>query len=70
MSKQTMQAILGALSIEESRAVYNALAQWVDNERNALPEEGEQEEPGDAEAKRAVALLEGVVDKLETVIAV
>lgn len=63
---QTMQAILSALSLEESRAVYNALAQWADNSRNGL-EEGAGEELT-AEEVNTVPLVEAVVARLELVI--
>jgi hypothetical protein len=62
----TMQAVLASLSFEESRAVYNALAQWADNERNGL-EEGAGDEMTPSEVK-AVPLVESVVERLEAVL--
>lgn len=53
--------ILGGVSGTEALAVYNALAQWADNERNGLEE---TDEP-DAKHAATVALVEGVVARLE-----
>lgn len=61
-----MQAVLAALSPAESRAVYNALAQWADNERNGL-EEGAGDEMTPS-AVKAVSLVESVVERLEAVL--
>lgn len=53
--------ILGSLKGAESLAVYNALAQWADNERNGLEE---SDEP-DPKHEAAVAAVEAVVARLE-----
>jgi hypothetical protein len=53
--------ILSKLTKPEALAVYNALAQWADNERNGLEE---TDEP-DAQQAATVGLVEGVVGRLE-----
>ena len=53
--------ILGSLKGAESMAVYNALAQWADNERNGLEE---TDEP-DPKLEVQVAAVEAVVARLE-----
>lgn len=53
--------ILGSLKGAESLAVYNALAQWADNERNGLEE---TDEP-DPKLEAQVAAVEAVVARLE-----
>lgn len=61
--------ILAALSETEAEAVYNALAQWADNERNGLEEaapETDQEKRTHGGQELAVGLVEGVVARLET----
>lgn len=69
MNARTLETVLAALSPEEAKAVYNALAQWADNERNHLDEsEGSWSGGPSAEEVKAVALVEGVVQKLEAVI--
>lgn len=62
----TMKEVLAALSPAEYRAVYNALTQWVDNERNGL-EEGAGDEMTPS-AVEAVSLVESVVERLEAVL--
>jgi len=56
-----LSRILGSLKGAEASAVYNALAQWADNERNGLDE---TDEP-DPKHEAAVSLVEGVVARLE-----
>lgn len=62
-----LAAILGSLSEREAFHVYNALAQWADNERNGL----EETEPSAETAKHnaAVACVESIVRLLEAEIA-
>jgi len=54
--------ILGSLTGEEALHVYNALAQWADNERNGLEE---MDEP-DPKHVAAVQAVEAVVERLES----
>lgn len=69
MSKAaSMASVFACLTEEQARAVYDALAQWADNERNGLDEA----DPGTAQEQREharlsaqVALVEGVVADLE-----
>lgn len=53
--------MLASMSEAEAMAVYNALAQWADNERNGLEE---TDEP-DPKLSAQVGLVEGVVERLE-----
>jgi hypothetical protein len=53
--------MLASMSEAEAQAVYNALAQWADNERNGLEE---TDEP-DPKLSAQVALVEGVVERFE-----
>lgn len=60
--------MLATLSDAEAQAVYNALAQWADNERNGLEEAPtftDQEKAELAKHDVQVSLVEGVVERLE-----
>jgi hypothetical protein len=59
--KQRLARVLAGINGDEASAIYNALAQWADNERNGLEE---TDEP-DAKHALAVALVERVVGRLE-----
>jgi hypothetical protein len=68
-TKPTLRSVLASVTPEQALAVYNALAQWVDNERNGLPEEHEPHDEEETRARRNMTQVQEVVDKLDAVIA-
>lgn len=57
----TLRRVFSNLSEREARALYEALAQWADNERCGFEETDEPTQ----ELYQRVALVEGVVERLE-----
>lgn len=68
-TKPTLRSVLAAVTPEQALAVYNALAQWVDNERNGLPEEDEPHDEEETRARQNMTRVQEVVDGLDAVIA-
>ena len=64
-AKTSLAKVLAGLSEKEALAIYNALSQWADNERNTMDEMDEV----DAEQESAVSAIEAVVEKCEMEIA-
>ncbi len=60
-TSQKLARVLASLSEEEAVSVYNALAQWADNECNGLEECGEP----DPDHEKSVSTVEAVVNRLE-----
>lgn len=68
-SRISLVRVLSELSEEEARAIYEALSQWSDNERNGLEEDcphTESERLQHDVREWEVSLVEGVVGKLDT----
>lgn len=66
--KVSLVRVLSELTEEEARAVYDAISQWADNERNGLEEDCPHTEPerlAHDVRKWEVSLVEGVVEKLD-----
>jgi hypothetical protein len=61
----SLSGVLARLSATQALAVYDALAQWADNERNGLEE---ADEP-DAKHEAQVSAVELVVSRLEAELA-
>ena len=68
MSKLIIARALAALTDEQALHVYNALAQWADNERNGLDEASvftESDKAEHAKHELEVATVESVVASIE-----
>lgn len=61
----TLESVLSTVTASEARAIYDALAQWADNERNGI----EESDTADPEHIARVSLVENVVGRLEVVFA-
>jgi len=66
--KVSLMQVLASLTEEEAQAAYHALAQWSDNERNGLDEEGlitEDDRRDHEKRSKEVLLVEKIVDRLD-----